>query len=41
MEGEQTLGAVTVNGSLHLTWTSHTAAPRLLERVRQLLIDAC
>ena len=41
IEGEQTLGAVTVNGSLHLTHTSPAPIPSLLAGVEELLRRAC
>jgi len=41
IEGEQTLGAVTVNGSLHLTHTSSAPIPGLLAGVREELGKAC
>jgi hypothetical protein len=40
-EGERTIGAVTLNGSLHLLHTSHAPAPLLLERMEQALLTAC
>jgi hypothetical protein len=40
-KGEQTLGAVTVNGSLHLTHTSPTPIPGLLAGVEEVLRKAC
>jgi hypothetical protein len=41
IEGEQTLGAVTVNGSLHLTHTSPGPIPGLLAGIRRELRRAC
>ncbi len=41
IEGEQTLGAVTVNGSLHLTHTSPAPIPGLLAGVEKELRKAC
>jgi hypothetical protein len=41
IEGEQTLGAVTVNGSLHLTHTSPAPIPRLLAGLEEELRKAC
>jgi Condensation domain len=41
IEGEQTLGAVTVNGSLHLTHTSPAPVPGLLAGVEEVLRKAC
>jgi hypothetical protein len=41
IEGEQTLGAVSVNGSLHLTHTSPTPIPGLLEGMGEELRRAC
>jgi hypothetical protein len=41
IEGEQTLGAVTVNGSLHLTHTSPTPILGLLAGVKEVLRKAC
>jgi hypothetical protein len=41
IEGEQTLGAVTVNGSLHLTHTSPTPIPGLLAGVEEVLRKNC
>jgi hypothetical protein len=40
-EGEQTLGAVTVNGSLHLTHTSPAPIPGLLAGMEEVLRNAC
>jgi hypothetical protein len=40
IEGEQTLGAVTVNGSLHLTHTSPAPIPGLLARMEEELRKA-
>jgi hypothetical protein len=39
--GEQTLGAVTVDGSLHLTHTSPTPIPGLLAGMEKLIRKAC
>jgi hypothetical protein len=41
IEGEQTLGAVTVNGSLHLTHTSPAPIPGLLAVMAEELYKAC
>jgi hypothetical protein len=41
IEGEQTLGAVTVNGSLHLTRTSPAPIPALLAGIEEELSGAC
>jgi len=41
MEGEQTIGVTTLNGSLCLTHTSHTPPEGLLEAMRSVLVDAC
>jgi hypothetical protein len=41
IEGEQTLGAVTVNGSLHLTHTSPAPIPGLLTGMKEELRKAC
>jgi hypothetical protein len=41
IEGEQTLGAVTVNGSLHLTHTSPVPIPGLLAGLEEVLRRAC
>jgi hypothetical protein len=41
IEGEQTLGAVTVNGSLHLTHTSPAPIPGLIAGVEEVLGKAC
>jgi hypothetical protein len=41
IEGEQTLGAVTVNGSLHLTHTSPAPIPGLLAGIEEELRRAC
>lgn len=41
IEREQTLGAVTVNGSLHLTHTSPTPVPGLLAGIKEELRKAC
>ena len=41
IEGEQTLGAVSVNGSLHLTHTSPAPIPGLLESIGEELRRAC
>ena len=40
IDGEQTLGAVTVNGSLHLTHTSPTPVPGLLAGIKEELRKA-
>jgi hypothetical protein len=41
IEGEQTLGAVSVNGSLHLTHTSPAPIPGLLAGIEEELRKAC
>jgi hypothetical protein len=41
IEGEQTLGAVSVNGSLHLTHTSPAPVPGLLAGIEEILRKAC
>jgi hypothetical protein len=41
MEGEQTIGVATVNGSICLTHTSHTPLEGLLETMRSVLVKAC
>jgi NRPS condensation-like uncharacterized protein len=41
IEGEQTLGAVTVNGSLHLTHTSPAPIPGLLASMEEKIRKAC
>jgi hypothetical protein len=41
IDGEQTLGAVTVNGSLHLTHTSPAPIPGLLAGMEEVLRNAC
>ena len=41
IEGEQTLGAVTVNGSLHLTHTSPVPIPSLLSGMEEELRKVC
>jgi hypothetical protein len=41
IDGEQTLGAVTVNGSLHLTHTSPEPIPGLLAGIEEVLRKAC
>jgi hypothetical protein len=41
IEGEQTLGAVTINGSLHLTHTSPAPIPGLLAGMEEELRKAC
>jgi hypothetical protein len=41
IEGEQTLGAVTVNGSLHLTHTSPVPIRGLLAGMEEVLRNAC
>ena len=40
-EDEQTIGAATVDGSLCLTYTSHTPRDGLLEAMRGILSEAC
>jgi hypothetical protein len=41
IEGEQTLGAVSVNGSLHLTHTSSAPIPGLLAGIEEVLRKTC
>jgi hypothetical protein len=41
IDREQTLGAVTVNGSLHLTHTSPEPIPGLLTGIEEVLRKAC
>jgi hypothetical protein len=41
MEGEQTIGVATVNGSICLTHTSHTPPEGLLDAMRSVLVTAC
>lgn len=41
IEGEQTLGTVTVNGSLHLTHTSPAPIPGLLAGLEEALYKSC
>jgi Condensation domain len=41
LEGAQTIGVATVNGSICLTHTSHTPPEGLLEEMRSVLADAC
>ena len=41
MEGVQTIGVTTVNGSICLTHTSHTPPEGLLEAMQRVLVDAC
>jgi hypothetical protein len=40
-KGEQTLGAITVNGPLYLTQTSPSAIPGLLAGMEEELRKAC
>jgi hypothetical protein len=40
-EGEQLVGAITVNDSLHLLHTAYSPLPHLLKGVRAILIDMC
>ncbi|WP_263359672.1 phthiocerol/phthiodiolone dimycocerosyl transferase family protein [Acidicapsa ligni] len=40
MKGEQTLGAATINGALHLLHTTRVPLPELLERTKQQLTAA-
>jgi len=40
-EGEQLIGAVTVNGRLHLLHTAYSPLPNLLEGTRAALISMC
>jgi hypothetical protein len=41
MEGEQTIGVATVNGSICLTHTGHAPPEGLLEAMRGVLVEAC
>ncbi len=41
IEGEQTIGAATVDGGLCLTHTSHTPPAGLLEAMQSVLVEAC
>lgn len=41
VDGEQTLGAVTVNGSLNLLHTSHAPLSALLENIEEVLAKVC
>jgi hypothetical protein len=41
IEGERTIGVVTVNGSLHLLHTSHKPVPFFLERMEHALLKSC
>jgi Condensation domain len=41
MEGGQTIGVATINGSICLTHTSHTPLEGLLEATRNVLVRAC
>jgi hypothetical protein len=41
IEGEQTLAAVTVNGSLNLLHTSYAPLPALLKNIEEVLVKAC
>ena len=41
MEGAQTIGVATVNGSICLTHTGHAPPAGLLEAMRSVLVDAC
>ncbi|WP_339485564.1 condensation domain-containing protein [Pseudomonas sp. EL_65y_Pfl2_R95] len=41
MEGEQNIGALTVNGALHLVCSSYTPVDDLLGRARLILMAAC
>jgi hypothetical protein len=41
LEGEQTIGVATVDGSLYLTHTSHTPPAGLLEAMESVLVEAC
>ena len=38
---EQIVGVVTLNGQLHMTYTSQTSIPSLLPAIEQLLREAC
>jgi hypothetical protein len=40
-DGEQLIGAVTVNGRLHLLHTAYSPLPNLLEGTRAALISMC
>jgi hypothetical protein len=41
LEGEQTIGAATVGGTLSLLHTSHTPHAGLLEAMQSVLAEAC
>jgi len=41
IEGEQTIGAATINGSLNLLHTSYAPLPALLRNIEEVLIKAC
>ena len=41
LEGSQTIGVTTVNGSIYLTQTSYTPQEKLLEAMRSVLASAC
>jgi hypothetical protein len=40
-DDEQIVGVVTLNGQLHMTYTSQTSIPSLLPAIEQLLRGAC
>ena len=40
-DDEQIVGVVTLNGQLHMTYTSQTSIPSLLPAIEQLLREAC
>src|SRR3982074_2046774 len=40
-DDEQIVGVVTLNGQLHMTYTSQTSRPSLLPAIEQLLREAC
>jgi len=41
LEGEQTIGVATIDGSLYLTHTSHTPPAGLLEAMESVMAEAC
>jgi hypothetical protein len=40
-DDEQIVGVVTLNGQLHMTYTSQTSIPSLLPAIEQLLRGVC
>jgi hypothetical protein len=40
-EGEQLMGAITINECLHLLYTAYSPLPHLMEKVRATLIAMC